>query len=546
MRKEFYLRCFIASVILILLALSAATREALGQAPSQVTFGPSIQPTSAPPASATNSPPPTAAPPPAVASMPTQVAFQNVSQPFPPVAPPSPNTRPLAQPSIEELSRRLEAAESRLSELSATQSSDAERSRFRQYWEQVRDPSITTVDQQTRSTGDEEEEEKQWYDRLSLRGYAQFRLNEVFAEEGAEPHYVADRSLGDNQNFLIRRARLIFSGDVSDHLYVYLQPDFASSTPGSPDATYFTQIRDWYGDVYLTTNKVNRIRIGQSKVPFGWENLQSSSNRIPLDRTDGINSAVRNERDLGVFYYWTPEEAQDLFKFVLDEGLKGSGNYGVFGFGIYNGQGGSFAEQNDDVHVISRLAVPYRLASGQIVELGVQAYRGKYAVLSSVIEPLGIAPAARPLGTLETGQRAQLDERVAGTLVWYPQPLGFQTEWNVGRGPGLNDEQTEVIERSLYGGYAMMMYRYESRCYGTWFPFVRYQHFRGGYKAERNAPFSYVDEYELGVEWQLNPQMELTTQYTFTDRTNTAAQSSGRSYEQFEGQILRFQFQMNY
>lgn len=111
---------------------------------------------------------------------------------------------------------------------------------------------------------------------------------------------------------------------------------------------------------------------------------------------------------------------------------------------------------------------------------------------------------------------------------------------------GLNDEQTEVIERSLYGGYAMMMYRYESRCYGTWFPFVRYQHFRGGYKAERNAPFSYVDEYELGVEWQLNPQMELTTQYTFTDRTNTAAQSSGRSYEQFEGQILRFQFQMNY
>lgn len=515
-----------------LMTVFGALRVAQAQQPSHLAFG-QANPPAAPQA--------VSVAPPAAVSAPAQPLLVQAgpvpSAPVPPAA---------TQPSIEELSWRLQAAEARLSELSATQSSDAERSRFRQYWEQVRDPSITTVEQQTRSTGGGDDKEKAWYERLSLRGYAQFRLNEVFADEGAPAQLVGDRSVGDNQNFLIRRARLIISGDVSERLYVYLQPDFASTVPGSPDATYYTQIRDWYGDVYLTENKVNRLRIGQSKVPYGWENLQSSSNRIPLDRTDGINSSVRNERDLGVFYYWTPEPAQDLFKYVLDEGLKGSGNYGVFGFGCYNGQGGSFLEQNDNVHLITRLTVPYRLASGQIVEGGVQAYRGHYAVLSSLIQPLGIAPAIRPIGTLETGERDILDERIAGTLVWYPQPLGFQTEWNVGRGPGLNDAQTEVEERSLYGGYAMLMYRHQSRCYGTWFPFIRYQHFKGGYKAERNAPYSYVDEYEIGVEWQLNPQMELTTQYTFTDRTNTTALATGRSYEQFEGQILRFQFQMNY
>jgi hypothetical protein len=471
----------------------------------------------------------------------TTVATQPNPVLAPPVAPPA------VSPELADIYARLQSTEARLAELSSTQTTEAEQSRFRQYWAGVQDPSITTVGQQTRNQGGGgDEKEKAWYERLSIRGYAQFRLNEVFDEEGAPAQIVGDRSVGDNQTFLIRRARVIISGDVSERLYVYLQPDFASSAPGSPDATYFTQVRDWYGDVYLTDNKVHRVRVGQSKVPYGWENMQSSSNRIPLDRTDPINSSVRNERDLGAFYYWTPESAQDFFKYVLDEGLKGSGNYGVLGFGVYNGQGGSFLEQNDRAHVVGRLTLPFQLPSSQCVEVGIQAYHGDYVVLSSPIAPLGVGPAARPLGTLETGNRGIVDERIAGTFVWYPQPLGFQSEWNVGRGPGLNDEQTEVVERSLYGGYAMVMYRYVSQCHGTFFPFARWQYYQGGYKAERNAPFTDIDEFEVGVEWQFNKQMELAMQYTITDRTNTTAFSSGRSYEQFEGEILRMQFQINY
>jgi hypothetical protein len=40
--------------------------------------------------------------------------------------------------------------------------------------------------------------------------------------------------------------------------------------------------------------------------------------------------------------------------------------------------------------------------------------------------------------------------------------------------------------------------------------------------------------------------MELTGMYTVTDRTNTVARSEGLSYQQFEGDLLRFQFQINY
>lgn len=395
-----------------------------------------------------------------------------------------------------------------------------------------------------------EPKEKAWYEKYRIRGYAQFRLNEVMDEDGAAgAQLVGDSSVGDGESFIIRRARLILQGDVTDRIGIYLQPDFAATPNGSVDAIQFVQIRDWYTDVHFTDDKTHRLRAGQSKVPYGWENLQSSQNRLPLDRNDAFNSAVRNERDLGLFYYWTPVAAQELFKHVVDEGLKGSGNYGVFGAGFYNGQGGSFREQNDNLHFITRLTVPRTLPNGQIVEASLQGYTGMYSVLSSAISPLGVGPAVRPLGTVEAGnERGIIDKRLAASFIWYPQPFGFQSEWTVGRGPALNEAQTEVIDRALYGGYVMCMYRHISACHGEFIPFLRWNLYRGGYKSERNAPYAEINEWELGLEWQFNKNLELVSMYTFTDRTNTRALSSADtlSYGQFEGDLLRLQLQVNY
>ncbi len=431
------------------------------------------------------------------------------------------------------------------------------------------DPEIGIVREQTSSTSTSTEapKPKKWFEKLSIRGYAQFRLNEeTHREDGSAPaHTVGDRSLADNQNFLIRRARVIISGDVHERLYVYLQPDFASSPGSSADPNnQFVQIRDWYGDFYLDEQKELRIRVGQSKVPYGWENMQSSSNRIPLDRADALNSAVRNERDLGVYFFYTPTWAQDFFKDVLEKGLKGSGNYGLLSAGVYNGQGGSFNEINDDVHAFARLTLPLTFENGQHMEVGVQGYFGEYAVIGSTIDPLGTGVGATPripdgtvsasgVGASAAGELSAAadrdgwnDERLAGTFVWYPQPFGFQTEWTIGRGPALNATQTAVEDRALYGGYAMALYKLDTECWGTLFPFVRYSYFKGGYKSERNAPFSNIDEWEFGTEWQINPAAELTASYLITDRTNTTANATGTSYTQFDGQAIRLQFQINY
>jgi hypothetical protein len=437
------------------------------------------------------------------------------------------------------------------------------------------DPEIGIIREQTSSTSGlmelptdlskpEAPKPKKWYDKLSIRGYVQVRINELtrLDEGSTRPQYVGDRSVSDNQNFLIRRARVILSGDVHERLYVYLQPDFAVGLSSvTTESNQFAQIRDWYGDFYLDDEKEYRIRVGQSKVPYGWENMQSSSNRLPLDRADSLNSAVRNERDLGIYFFYTPTWAQDFFKEVLEKGYKGSGNYGLFSAGIYNGQGGSLNEINDDVHFFSRLTLPLILENGQHVEFAIQGYTGEYAVIGSTIDPDGAGGAgpATPEGTVAVsgagiGANAASDRdgwndrRIAGTFVWYPQPFGFQTEWTVGRGPALNAAQTAIEERSLYGGYAMLLYKLDTECWGTWFPYVRYSYFKGGYKSERNAPFSRIDEWEFGTEWQINPSAELTLAYLITDRTNTVANSAAGSlsYGQFDGQVIRLQFQLNY
>ncbi|MCE9554662.1 MAG: OprO/OprP family phosphate-selective porin [Planctomycetes bacterium] len=457
---------------------------------------------------------------------------------------------PTEPSAIDQLSNRLLETEARLNALQQAQQQNqiyAEASgrslgdALRERFEQIQDPAITTVDQETRHAPGSR---KSWFDRLSIRGFAQMRYNEILWDDpdGAPPHHVGDESVGINQNFLLRRARVILSGDVSDHMFVFIQADLASNIPGSPDANHYSQLRDCFGDVYFDEDHIHRLRIGLTKVPYGWENLQAVSNRIPIDRNDGLNSGVRNERDLGLFYYYTPEFAQDLFKYVLDNGLKGSGNFGLFGLGVYNGQGGSLREQNDNLHMVARLTWPMQFENGQIIETSIQGYTGKFVVLTSPIEPLGVPPTATPA----VAEGGYLDQRVAGTFVYYPQPIGFQAEWNVGRGPVLDAAQTEVVDGSLTGGYAMTMYRWQTECYGTLFPYVRYHYYSGGYKGERNAPDALISSGECGVEWQFNPQMELTVELNFLDRTNTVAQPVGESYQQFVGNLLRVQFQMNY
>jgi len=390
---------------------------------------------------------------------------------------------------------------------------------------------------------------KKWYEKLSINGYTQIRFGRALDTRENTPNLFGDRTINGNaENFLIRRARVILSGPVSEHLFVYIQPDFASTPQGSTTSTFFAQLRDLYADVYVDKEKVHRFRIGLSKVPYGFENLQSSQNRVPLDRTDAMNTAVApNERDLGVIYYWTPEDYQKLFTTLVRGGTKGSNNFGIFALGVYDGQGGSVPEANLNLHVVSRLTLPVQLANDQVVEASIQGYTGQYVVSGAPIRPLGKGAAGvTPTGT--GGVSGIVDQRIAATFVWFPQPFGFQAEWEIGRGPGLNDAHTKVEARPLHGGYVMAMYRYDSDWCGIFTPYVRYQQFTGGYRNIANAPYGNQRQTDFGIEWQIRKELELVVEYSLVNSPNFTALNTANavSYRDFEGSTLRLQMQFNY
>jgi len=368
----------------------------------------------------------------------------------------------------------------------------------------------------------------EWYEKISLRGYAQVRYNgllETNPDLGCEQ---CDRSWGGNGGFFFRRIRLIFFGQVHPRVYFYIQPDFASGTGG---ALNYAQIRDAYFDVGLDDKNEFRFRIGQSKVPFGFENLQSSQNRLPLDRNDALNSALSNERDIGVFFYWAPEHIRRRFSMLVREGYKGSGDYGVFGFGVYNGQLANQPELNPTPHYVARLAYPFKIGN-QIFEPAVQAYTGDYTIHANRVSP----------GINHREDLTYIDQRAAVSAVLYSRPFGFMAEYNIGRGPEFNKTNGAIEEADLHGGYITLNYmiRHKEQLI---YPFARLQHYQGGKKHERDARSFHVNELELGVEWLPYPNFEIVAMYTI----------SQRRYEDFlmpdnfqRGSLLRLQLQLNF
>lgn len=365
-----------------------------------------------------------------------------------------------------------------------------------------------------------------WYESIQLRGYIQTRYNRLLETNPDLKCEQCDKSIGEDGGFFIRRARMIFSGQISKRVYFYVQPDFASS---AGTTGHIVQLRDAYFDLGIDKNNEFRIRLGQSKVPYGFENMQSSQNRLSLDRNDALNSAVSNERDLGAFFYWAPKKTRELFGSLVKEGLKGSGDYGVFALGIYNGQTANQSEKNDNLHVVSRLSYPITIGK-QIIEPGIQAYTGKVVLLST------------STGVKKNADSEYLDQRAAASFVLYPKPFGIQAEYTVGKGPEYNKYTDSIEVQDLKGGYITMSYMIKLGKQ-TLIPFVRGQYYEGGKKHELDARSYKVNEYEIGLEWQPHKTFELVAMYTISNRRyeDHAKQDNFQ-----QGNLLRLQAQINF
>jgi len=378
-----------------------------------------------------------------------------------------------------------------------------------------------------------------WYERVKVRGYVQTRFVGIMGDDDNPGYNQANDSLAsDSSGIGIRRGRLVFSGDVTDHVFLYLQADYNASVGGSSAL----QARDAYADVSLDPAREFRVRLGLSKVPYGFTNLQSSQNRYALERPDALNSAVEGERDMGAYFIWAPYEKRNLFKDLVKMGLRGSGDYGVLSLGVFNGQGINNADRNGELHYIAHAAWPFEVG-GQIVEVGASYYHGRYVPTAASI---GTGAGSFTPTFDPTGIR---DSRLAVNAILYPQPFGLEAEWTWGDGPQLSQDMRTITSQSLSGGFVQAVYRHVFPNQAEFIPFVRWQTFDGARKFAANAPRNRVDELALGFEYIPYPELELTLMYATGTRTNTvdnpAAVASPR-YRDVNYHYLGIQAQINF
>ena len=371
------------------------------------------------------------------------------------------------------------------------------------------------------------EKKSNWYDKINIRGYVQVRYNRLFETNPDLKSDQGDKSIGNYGGFFIRRNRIILSGQVNEHVYFYIQPDFASSA--STTGLHFAQIRDAYFDVSIDKKKEFRFRIGQSKVPYGFENMQSSQNRLPLDRNDALNSAVSNERDLGVFFYYAPKKVRELYASLVNDGLKGSGDYGVAAFGVYNGQTANKPEATNGPHWAARLTYPFKIWN-QIIEPGVQMYSGIYKLDQTTAK-------VKTNASLE-----YLDERMAASFIVYPKPFGIQAEYNIGKGPQYDYLLDSITTKELKGGYVTISYLIKLKKH-ILIPFARYTNYEGGKKFELDARAYKVEEFEGGIEYQPLKNFEATVSWVHSQKWT----SDKAKKDNFQvGSFLRIQCQLNF
>jgi hypothetical protein len=216
---------------------------------------------------------------------------------------------------------------------------------------------------------------------------------------------------------------------------------------------------------------------------------------------------------------------------LVKDGFKGSGDYGVFAFGAYNGQTANKSEANRDLHFVTRVSYPFAVGN-QIIEPGLQAYTGKWALSST-----DIATAAN------LDKNYLTDQRVAASFILYPKPFGIQAEYNIGRGPRYDKVTNKVDVSSLEGGYVTLNYKLDLPNHKYLFPFAKFQYYDGGKKFEKDARSYVVRDYEFGLEWQPFKAFELVAEWVIADRT---FEDSALKNNRQQGNLLRLQAQFNF
>ncbi|NIM58204.1 MAG: hypothetical protein GTO16_04585 [Candidatus Aminicenantes bacterium] len=251
----------------------------------------------------------------------------------------------------------------------------------------------------------------------------------------------------DMNEFRIRRARAGLKGGILQRINYILQIDSVKS-PVLLDAK-----------VEIDFSPYAKLTFGQFKVPFGLENLTSSSALDTINRSQTVENLCPS-RDVG-------GQGRDI-------GLALSGNFsGIkYSLGIFNGEGANRADTNEKKDLVARLG--FSLLDS--LTLSLSHYQGK--------------------STLFGGDSVVDRDRTGVDIYLVHEQISVKAEYISAR-----DYRADRLGWYIQGGYNFVQDKIQA--------IVRYE----SYDADRDIEGDRIDIITLGLNWFFSKMTKLQINY---------------------------------
>ena len=305
--------------------------------------------------------------------------------------------------------------------------------------------------------------------KLKFSGYVQAQVTD-------------DRAASPKTDFQVRRARLKLEAPITD---------LASATLEF-DATRSVSLKEAFIDLGRATD-VWRVRAGQSKVPFMYDILQSSSARLAPEQTAVAQYVFPSEYDQGAWLQ---------LKNALGDAIPGT----TLDVGIQDGQGPNTADLNEGKDLVARL----RFVLGNTPP-------DKSMEANSVY--LGYLDGKFTKGTATTDKTA-----FGGGISYLLGPVWLRAEYLAGQKLGLD----------FTGWYGQAAYQF-TNAVDTFF--VRYDTL----DENTDAPNTSVSDWTVGLEHFLDSSTRLILAHEFR-----SPESGYSQYAKTNGDLTTLRLQVKY
>jgi phosphate-selective porin OprO/OprP len=363
--------------------------------------------------------------------------------------------------------------------------------------------------------------------------------------------FISESPLDDD--FDIQTARLYTNLKFWDYFDLRVQGEFSTSALFSEiegEDTDNDTIDADFKDLYLNMDyfEWGQLRVGQFKVPFSLERLQSSKYLDFVDRAVGPRNMGRPTRDIGVMVHGSFNDELAQYQVA-----------------VTSGSGPNTSDENSEKDVSGRFTFqPFRDSGNELLSGLHPGISGTWGKMdkdfsdTAYSTETGLRFVAFANGTASDGDRSRLGTE----LLWFKGPASIKAEWmkmwleDIRK--GASEEDADFSSWYISGTYLLTGEKktpwkivpdrplnIAERTWGAWELAARYSRFHVDSDLFRTGMVTGADKasiLELGINWYLNEFFRFTVNYEHAE-FDDALLVDGKTIDEEDAILAQLQFE---